>query len=621
MRSSWGLAITLALGTVVCSGAELFPTSARRAGFLRALVEWDRNYDPAEKMLRSRFSSPGYHTTLKDGYVHRTRESLKYAVALLDSGDPNRAARAVEIIEKVISLQDQRPSSRTYGIWPWFLEEPLEEMSPPDWNWADFCGVQLLQVAIDHMNRLPIELRREVRNAILHAADSIKRRDVQPSYTNISLMGTYVTIVAGERFNRRDLFAYGKARLEDFVRYASSKGMFSEYNSPTYTVVAIEVLSRMSAHIQDETCLNWISGLNDTAWSHLARHWHHPTKQWAGPHSRSYRTLLDSSVLAFVQRGTGGKVKYVSTSQAYRSIEAQRIPLSCDSGFYSYFKKNSTAHQEVETFINNPRNEHDIIGTTYLHPDFTLGSVNIGDLWNQRRPLVAYWKSPSGVTAMRLRCLHDGYDYASASLFTIQNEGNALTAVVFATDRGDRHISLDKIRNATIQAEDLRVRLEFEGAISDLELPRHVEIDEAVNFSCGPIAGAFSCIEAVFGDRPISIETGRDGETAWVDIVLYNGANRRIDFRKIPEAAVVMTISITPKDERPIIVHSSTSMSVAYGVVPGTQTPASRRTWLWRRTNASPMSLTIPLTPLPTKEQRKAAAGKHISSDSWKASR
>ena len=66
---------------------DLFPTEARRQGFLQALAEQGRNYDPDEQMLRSRFSSPGYHTTLRTGEVHRTRESLGYAVALLDTGD------------------------------------------------------------------------------------------------------------------------------------------------------------------------------------------------------------------------------------------------------------------------------------------------------------------------------------------------------------------------------------------------------------------------------------------------------------------------------------------------------------------------------------------------------
>ncbi len=100
-------------------------------------------YDPAEKVLRRPFSSPGYHTTLKGGTVHPTRGSFCYALALLDGGRDEDRRRAEEILVRVTALQDQDPKSRTYGIWSWFLAEPLQKMSPPDWNRADFCGAAL----------------------------------------------------------------------------------------------------------------------------------------------------------------------------------------------------------------------------------------------------------------------------------------------------------------------------------------------------------------------------------------------------------------------------------------------------------------------------------------------
>ena len=62
-------------------------------------------------------------------------------------------------------------------------------MSVPDWNWADFCGTQLLQVAIDHKDRLPADLQQQVKDSILYAGRAIKRRNVGPGYTNIAVMG------------------------------------------------------------------------------------------------------------------------------------------------------------------------------------------------------------------------------------------------------------------------------------------------------------------------------------------------------------------------------------------------------------------------------------------------
>jgi hypothetical protein len=294
--------LTLLLLSTRCLAGEFFPSEARRQAFLRALERQDKSYDPNERMLRAPFSSPGYHTTLRGGSVHRTRETLEYAVALLDSGEPERLKRAEAILRRVIGLQDQDPNSRAYGIWSWFLEEPLDKMWPPDWNRADFCGTQLLQVAIDHADRLPSDLRQQVKDSILHAARSIVRRNVGPGYTNIALLGTYVTLVVGERFEVSDLLNYGRQHLRRFHEYTKEKGSFSEYNSPTYTCVAIEEISRMMQHVRAAESQKPLQELNEFAWHHVARRFHPPTRQWSGPPSRAYSTFLRTSTLASTWR-------------------------------------------------------------------------------------------------------------------------------------------------------------------------------------------------------------------------------------------------------------------------------------------------------------------------------
>jgi hypothetical protein len=606
------------MASVSCFGAEFFPTPARREGFDAALAQQDANYDEAAKMLRAPFSSPGYHTTLTGGDVHRTRESLAYAVALLDSGESGRLERAAEIIARVVALQDKDPASETYGIWPWFLEEPLEQMSPPDWNWADFCGTQLLQIIIDHPGRLSADLHEEVRQSILHAARAIKKRDVGPGYTNIAITGAYVTLVAGERLGERELLDYGRQRLRRFHDYTQEKGSFSEYNSPTYTVVAIDELTRLLAHVRDADSRRLAEELNEFAWRHLARRWHAPTKQWAGPHSRSYATLLPASTLAFIQRGAGGKVSFMSEAKAYESLDAHRIPLACPSDLLDYFDTPREARVETEAFIGNTSEQHDVIGTTYLGPDFALGSVNIGDLWNQRRPLVAYWNAPTGAAAARIRCLHDDYDYASASLYTIQEGTDVLGAVVFATDRGDTHISLDRLQNATIRAQDLRVRLQFEGALDDLALPEKAEIGKPLVFTSGRIEGKFCIHAAEFDGPPATLETGRDADSAWIDIVLYRGVQRDINFNEVREAKVVFTLSLTTSSvlrSPDPTVYPTTAGSM---VVEGQVTP-SRQKWLWRRQGKSSMVLTVPTAPLPSNVQTAAADALLDALDPWKA--
>ncbi len=585
----------------ICSAAKLFSSPQQKAGFLEALNEQDARYDPAEKMIRRPFSSPGYHTTLKSGYVHPPRDSLNYAVALLDSGEPPRLKRAQDILRKVISLQDQDPNSRTYGIWSWFAEEPLEKMSPPDWNWADFCGTQLLQVAHDHMHRLPDELQRQVKDSIIHAAHSIKHRNVGPGYTNIAIMGTYVTLSAGELFGVDELTDYGKKRLKRFYDYTFEQGSFREYNSPTYTAVAINELSRMLRHVKDPASKKLLRKLNRFAWYHLARHFHPPSRQWSGPHSRCYATLLRDSTLAFIQRATNNRVIFLPDSEIFESLDAHRIGAECPDEFFHYFTDLPSPRLEVETFTRNAPDKHDIIGTTYLHPDYTLGSVNIGDLWNQRRPLLAYWNTDTGPVAMRLRCLHDDYDYSSASIFTIQDKSDILGAVVFATDRGDTHISLDRLKNATIKVKDLRLRLQFEGAIDHLKFPSKTALNRTLHFSAGPVSCDFQIPRAVFGVYPIKTELGRDSNSAWLDVILYEGEEKDINFAEISDAAVIFALSIASQQK-------ARTSSIEHSV-----NTNGRITAIWHN-----MSLTIPTNPMKTSDQRAAASAEKDGQNLWK---
>jgi hypothetical protein len=103
--------------------------------FLNYLKKCAENYSPELAMLGESVGGMGYHTALPAGsWAHPTRDSLDYALALLQAGGEEQEERAADILAKVISLQDADPLSRSYGIWSWYLEEPIEKMCPPDWN-------------------------------------------------------------------------------------------------------------------------------------------------------------------------------------------------------------------------------------------------------------------------------------------------------------------------------------------------------------------------------------------------------------------------------------------------------------------------------------------------------
>jgi hypothetical protein len=510
----------------------------------QALVSHHEKYDPDEAMLKRPFSSPGYHTTLKGGMVHPTREAANYAVALLDTGDAELQKRAEAVLRKIVSLQDTNPENKTYGIWSWFLEEPLSQMAPPDWNWADFIGTQLLQIALSHCERLPADLMAQIDAAIGHACRAIIKRNVGPGYTNIAIMGTYVTLVAGELYNNDEFRDYGLRRLKNFHEFTLKHGAFSEYNSPTYTIVALEEIGRLRAHVRTPEAKPLIEDIYRVAWQEIADHFHAPTQQWAGPHSRAYRTLLPQSLLAHIERSTEGRVNF--GVPASPSLHEHRLPLPAPRDLEPFFTTLDKPRELAKTFV---RDEPRIIGTTYLAPQFALGTINRGDLWNQRRSLLAYWGDAKAPSYLHLRFLHDGYDFSAAQFFSAQSGGAALAAINFATDGGDTHVSLDRIKNATFKAKDLRLRFELGGEAGKKAplAPHDSSSGTTLQFadkSIGLLNINLLVPFARFGDLSAKWEVGQDKDRAWLDKVLYSGEERTFNLSEINEAALGVGVAL-----------------------------------------------------------------------------
>lgn len=537
--------------TAVSEESTMQWTETQRYSLSEALKKADEQYDPEAKMITSPASDVGYHTTITEGVVHPTRTSLEYAVALLDSGEENRLLRARDILNAVIALQDRDPLHATYGIWPWYLEEPLDKMSPPDWNWADFCGVQLLAAWVDHRQRLGGDLANKIQEAIVHAAKSIQRRNVGYDYTNIAIMGTYVTLVAADRFEMDDLNQYANDRLNKYYKYLFEQNSFSEYNSPTYTIVAIKELTRMLMHVRDEEARKKIQQIHDFAWKHATCRFHSPTRQWAGPHSRSYSTLLSKETVHLLEYAAGEKGRVTQERPISLGLSSYRLALHCPDNCLEFFAPIQEPRSVAEVFRQSPTPEQSTTGCTYLHPLFTLGTINQGDFWNQRRPFIAYWGTADKPAYLQVRFLHDGYDFCSAIPFIVHEKGRALATIVFTTDYGDKHPSLDRVKKSTIRAKDLRLRFEFGGDINKLVF---VPIDgqegmifvndRSTQIQIRPIADPF-------GQGRFTWEIGQNPTLRWVDAVAYSGEEKEIDFSQLEKAFLAFAFQIFSSEEKP----------------------------------------------------------------------
>lgn len=400
-----------------------------------------------------------YHTKLRECQAHPTRDSLEYALYLFEHGAPASVERARNIVARVVALQVKDPESKWYGIWGWYLQEPPDKMAPADWNWADFNGSLLLLVELRHGKTLGPALRAQVREAIRHAAYSVKRRNVAMSYTNIAVKGTFVTLAAAELLGDEELGTYARERIVRLGRQIDETGSFAEYNSPTYARVTLSDLTRIRMFVTHAEARRRAAAIERRAWLHLAAHWDAARMQFTGPMSRCYGNDAGSPV--WLEKALDARLRLcdldkLPSDDGETAIHDYRCPADLAGRFVT--PAPGTEHREL--FIAIPPTQ----GTSYISKSFSLGSANRSDFWVQRRPLLGYFgDSGRPARVVQLRVIKDGYDFSSALFFSVQQGPRVLGLINFRNPGGDKHISLDPIKEGTFVCGRLFAELDFEG--------------------------------------------------------------------------------------------------------------------------------------------------------------
>lgn len=424
--------------------------------FDKMMEELKATYDEKAHMLSKKLTTFHYHSKMIDTIAHPVYDSLCYACCLMDTGNAENIAQAVVIVKIVLKHQDKDEFSKTFGVYPYYIEEPVKAMEAVDMNMADFVTKELIYLILYHIEHFDCDTVQEILNCITRSCKCIMKKNVYYDYTNISLMSTYVLNVGGLIINDSQIYQFGKNKLRELYDYNAKCGNFVEYNSPTYTGIAIEEVSRMLRDFKDPGSIELAKKLNHMLWRTMAVHYHSKTKQWTGPHGRAYSDFTDRNLI-FIKYATKGALDMISDDATLYDPSWNGVPFNCPEEFFEYFRGGVKQIEERCTYNADTECFYTQKAYSWIEQDYALGSFGFSDMWIQRHTVIGYFGDELNPCCIKLRFMHDNYDFSSATLNSVQDKGHVMGVINFCTDGGDTHMNLDTIKDGKVMANDFRL--------------------------------------------------------------------------------------------------------------------------------------------------------------------
>ena len=233
-------------------------------------------FNPETNMIARDVDGRTYHCIIP---------AVRWASFLVANGD---IAQAEKTIDAVLDCQETHPNDPHCGNFLWEREDDVVE----DLNAVQFVLFNLIPMMVEHQDRLSSETQAKVLEGIRLGLDEIKRIDVGLGYTNIVLKDITNTCLGGELLNDSTIAERGYDKLAAWMEHTNANGIPTEFNSPNYAFIAIDVLSTLArlvkhadSQIQARVMVNRL-GLS------TALHIHTGTGRLAGPFSRAYRPTV-----------------------------------------------------------------------------------------------------------------------------------------------------------------------------------------------------------------------------------------------------------------------------------------------------------------------------------------
>ncbi len=547
-----------------------------------------QSFDEKECLFYEQLRGANYHSARGEGRAYRTVRNAEYVVMLLAEGGDANIKTAETIIRKLLDHQDTNPNNSTFGVWPYYFEEPIESMINPDWNWACFIGRILIVIQNEFSDLLDEQMQSDIKLAVQNACRCVLSRNLGVDYTNIVLMSAFVLIAGGELIGDDEVYEKGVDLLERELDFVRKNGGYIEYNSPTYGMIDIEESGRILYYCKDVRVQAVARALHDEAWKVYLEHYHLPTGQLAGPHSRCYSdlqalhnplTLTNTSVYdlfakkqgaipSLLQIGTGTDI-FLDEQDIEYNILWPFMTLECPKEYLDLLDKEvieEDYYREHDPLTSDELRVHiekglkTLSSYTYRTNDYCLGTFNRHDLWNQRRPLVASLKTDVGFSVFRVRCMHDEMDFASGLCTNVQHKNVVAGGLSLVKDHGDYHFILTQMDDCSITTDKFFFEFSLVGDIKNSSITKNS--DSEYRFKTGKNNIDLQILANNFNETEMESELIETDELLALRFYMVNSSNTVLKLDEIEKAYLLYKVSINePSDTSNVDIISDNDSS------------------------------------------------------------
>lgn len=208
----------------------------------------DRYFDPATGLLcrpedSGRAARAGYPGVASP---HPVRESLDYALVLLELSERSLQGRAGAIIGRVVALPE------------------------PDFAPAVSNAMTLIFIRQRHGRRLAAQLVNAIEHVIGRAAACVRHRNEETGDAGMAMKGVFVMLAAAEAADDADLLGYALSRLGRLRDTMPARECFSGEDGPARAAACLTGLHAVDTYVKHAEARVVAGVILERLWQHVA---------------------------------------------------------------------------------------------------------------------------------------------------------------------------------------------------------------------------------------------------------------------------------------------------------------------------------------------------------------